>query len=425
MIHGETEPEVPPSGHNEELALLRQRVGELEARLATFQMICEQNPVPMVRLVLESGPPAEQDRPTEERGRPADARFLQVNDAFCRLLGSSREELLSRPVRDVIHPEDWDKVVTAGQALVQQQPSVPVVYRLLEPAGQPIWVEAIGGIVRDQAGTPLFGLVVMQDIRARIESEQQRQRMEARLRETQKLESLGVLAGGVAHDFNNLLTVILGNASLVETDLPPSSPHRHLLAQVVAASWRAADLCKQMLAYSGRGQFVVARMDLNGLIREMLGLLQATISRTIQFRLHLAEGLPAILTDSSQLRQMILSLVVNAAEAIGEQPGEVSLTTRLIHADPTLVARMYLAPELPEGDYLALEVSDTGCGMDQATREKIFDPFFTTKFLGRGLGLAAVVGIVRGHQGAIQVESTPGKGSTFRILFPPAPPETP
>ena len=358
---------------------------------ALFRVLFESNPTPMGRITLS-------------------AHFVQVNDALCRLLGHSREEFLNWSIQDITYPDDREKE--------REDKGIKGVKRLVGRDGQPIWVELSGGLVRDPAGTPLFGVVIVQDIRERVQAEEERQRMETRLRETQKLESLGILAGGVAHDFNNLLTVILGNTSLVETDLPEDSHARPLLQQVVSASWRAADLVKQMLAYAGRGQFVVSRVDLNVLIREMRDLLRTSLSRLVRFRLDLAESVPTILADPSQLRQVILNLVSNGAEAIGEQTGEVRLATGVLHAKRDDLARMYLAPELPEGDYVFLEVTDTGCGMDEATREKIFDPFFTTKFLGRGLGLAAVVGIVRSHQGAIQAESQPGQGSTFRVLLP-------
>jgi len=240
-----------------------------------------------------------------------------------------------------------------------------------------------------------------------------------KLLEKQKLESLGVLAGGVAHDFNNLLTGILGNASLAVETLPANSPAQRMLRDVVDASERAAHLTKQLLAYAGKGRFVVQAMDLSDAVRDINHLIQSSIPKNAQVNLDLAERLPCIDADAAQIQQLVMNLVINAAEAIPEgRNGSVLVTTRVQEVDDNYIAQTLSPGEIVPGEYVALEVHDTGAGMDQATLQRIFDPFFTTKFTGRGLGLAAAIGIVRGHKGALKVYSTPGQGSTFKILFP-------
>ena len=243
-------------------------------------------------------------------------------------------------------------------------------------------------------------------------------RSEAQMQHTQKLESLGVLAGGIAHDFNNLLTAILGNLDLAMADLSPVAPGRPYLLEVEKAARRAADLCRQMLAYAGKGQFIVQRIDLSHLVQEMVYMLEVSASKKAALRYDLAPDLTLVEADAAQMRQVIMNLVVNASEAIGDRPGVVAIATGVMHADRDWLADCLLGEGCAPGLYVFLEVSDTGCGMDAATRRRVFEPFFTTKFSGRGLGLAAVLGIVRSHHGAIRVASESGRGTSFRVLLP-------
>lgn len=240
----------------------------------------------------------------------------------------------------------------------------------------------------------------------------------AKMLQTQKLESLGILAGGIAHDFNNLLMSIMGNTEIALISLPPDSKAGKCLTNVQGAAGRAAVLTKQMLAYSGKGMFVVESINLSELIRGIMELLKASISKKIELKYNLAADLPNIEADAAQMRQLIVSLVVNASEAIEDDTGEISVVTGHMKCRREYLNDAAVGSELPEGTYVYIEVSDNGRGMDETTKAKIFDPFFTTKFTGRGLGLAAVSGIVRGHKGAIKVSSTPGDGSRFRVLFP-------
>ncbi|MCK4284486.1 MAG: response regulator, partial [Candidatus Brocadiae bacterium] len=246
----------------------------------------------------------------------------------------------------------------------------------------------------------------------------ERRRLDARMQQAQKLESLGVLAGGVAHDFNNLLTGVLGNAGLALMDLPRESPARESVEQIEKSARSAAELASQMLAYSGRGRFVVESLNLSKLVREMQHLLKSVVSKKAILKWELADDLPPVEGDATQFRQVIMNLTINASEAIGDGDGVITVRTGTIRADGAYLSGTYLAEELPEGPYVCLEVSDTGSGMDAETRHKVFDPFFSTKFTGRGLGLAAVLGIVRGHRGAIKVYSEPGSGSAFKVLLP-------
>lgn len=261
----------------------------------------------------------------------------------------------------------------------------------------------------------------------------ERQRAEEALRHAQKVESLGLLAGGVAHDFNNLLVAMLGQATLALSQVPPGLPARASLEKVVMAAERAADLTRQLLAYSGRGQFQTQLIDLNAFVQKHLPLLKVAVPKNVQLQADLAPGLPLVEADVGQIQQVVMNLVLNAAEAIGERPGHVCLRTAVrlngltpaameeitsgMNPVPERIAQVIMAPAAP-GRYVVLEVQDDGSGMDATTLSRIFDPFFTTKFTGRGLGLAAVLGVVRGHQGGLEVDTQVGCGTTFKILLP-------
>jgi nitrogen-specific signal transduction histidine kinase len=229
----------------------------------------------------------------------------------------------------------------------------------------------------------------------------------------QKLESLGVLAGGVAHDFNNLLGSIVATSELVLSELPDGSPASEGVESIRTVAGRAAEIVGQMMAYAGQEDAVFEPVDLSGLLHEMLEFLKVSISKRTTLNVTLPEKLPFVRANAAQLRQVVLNLITNASEALGEQEGVISVTVSRVQSGASDGM-----PNLPHGDYVGLEVSDTGCGMTEEIQSKIFDPFFTTKFPGRGMGLAAVKGIVRSHEGAINVVSAPGQGSRFEILLP-------
>ncbi|MBP1628689.1 MAG: sensor histidine kinase response regulator, partial [Holophagaceae bacterium] len=243
-------------------------------------------------------------------------------------------------------------------------------------------------------------------------------RAEEAMRQAQKLESLGVLAGGIAHDFNNLLTAILGNLNLAQLQISPESPALPFIENVEKTILRAAELTKQMLAYSGRGRFIVKPHDLNEVVREMAHLLQVSIPKKVSLHINPGMPLPPIEADGAQLQQIVMNLVTNAADAIGDQEGRIRITTEAKILDEAYIRSHLPAQDLASGAYVMLEVSDTGCGMSKDVLSRIFEPFFTTKASGRGLGLSALQGIIRGHHAGFRVYSEIGRGSVFRVFFP-------
>jgi PAS domain S-box-containing protein len=248
--------------------------------------------------------------------------------------------------------------------------------------------------------------------------EQKRREMDVRLQQTQRLESLGVLAGGIAHDFNNILMAIMGHAELALDELSPLSPTRENLTEITNASKRAAELCGQMLAYAGKGQFEQRDISLSDLSKEILNMLKTCISKKCVLNMHLEKELPCMHGDPSQIRQILVNLVINASEAIGDRSGMITLSSGTMEWPEQYLAEGYVVVPGTTGTYVYFEVSDTGCGIDREALQRIFDPFFTTKFTGRGLGLSAVMGIVRAHGGALTVRSEHGEGTTFKVLFP-------
>jgi two-component system cell cycle sensor histidine kinase/response regulator CckA len=241
-----------------------------------------------------------------------------------------------------------------------------------------------------------------------------RKQLQDQLVRSQKMEAFGQLAGGVAHDFNNLLVGMLTNAGLALAELPPDSPTRPTVAEIEKSASHAADLCRQLLAYSGRGKYVVQPTDLNELVTTSRHLIDVSAAKNVSVEFRPGESLPPVEGDVTQLRQVLMNLVINASEAIGERGGTVTISTGCAECAADELVDTGLSP----GSYVSLEVADTGCGMSEEVRKRIFEPFFSTKFTGRGLGLAAVVGIVRGHHGAITVSSREGEDSTFRVLLP-------
>ncbi len=360
-----------------------------------------------------------------------DERGLVVewNPAMTDICGTPREKALGRPVDQVIGEmaAEWERTVgqgggeDPGEAAPAPFVSPTSFGRLFETK-----IERADGRTRrvqtsifpvDSRGRKLVG-AILRDVTALRETEQERRRFEEKLRETQKLESLGLLAGGIAHDFNNLLVGILGNAGLALEELSATSPAREAVQDIETAARRAADLARQLLAYSGRGRFLVEPIDLAELVQEMVHLLHASIPKNVIIKLDFVYRPAIIKADVVQIRQVVMNLVTNAAEAIGTRSGVITVATGAMNCDRAYLLNTFGSEDLQPGDYVYLEVSDTGCGMDEATLARIFDPFFSTKFAGRGLGLAATLGIVRGHKGAIRVYSEPGRGTTFKLLFP-------
>ena len=339
--------------------------------------------------------------------------FTFVNDYARKLLSIDTHRWVSEPAfwLEHVHPDDRTRVRAHTRAARQPGQTYTAEYRMIDSSERALWVREIITVIGK--GDRLIGRRgVVVDISARVQAEEA-------VRQSQKLESLGVLAGGIAHDFNNLLTTILGNAEMLSPFLRDSEAvGRGYLDKIERTTRRLAELTRQMLAYSGRGRLSVEKINLNSVIREMSELLSITTPKNVRMVFNLDLHLPPMEADAVQMRQVILNLLTNAAEAIGEQAaGEVVLSTAVDTLDGT-ARDLYPGQELSPGNYVRLDVRDNGCGMSEETLSKIFDPFFTTKFTGRGLGLAALQGIVRGHRGGIRIVSQAGEGTTFTLLFP-------
>ncbi len=344
-------------------------------------------------------------------------RYLLVNRQFEKLVGRERHQMREATDSEIFTPPQVAEL-RAKDALVLDSGDIFRCEEVFPTADGPRTFLSVRFPLHHADGSVYAVCAISADVSEQKRAEQERQQLEAQMQQTQKLESLGVLAGGIAHDFNNLLMGILGNTGMVRQDLMPGSEAEERLRDIENAGRRAAELCKQMLAYSGKGKFVVQPLDLSWLVEEMAHLLEVSISKKARLERDLAAGLPAFEADSTQIRQVVMNLITNASEALGEDNGTITLRTGVMKCDEAYLRQTYLAEDLDAGAYVFLEISDTGGGMDPVTRERIFDPFFSTKFVGRGLGLAATLGIVRGHQGALEVDSTPGEGTVFRVLFP-------
>jgi PAS domain S-box-containing protein len=327
------------------------------------------------------------------------------------------EPLSEDRVFDYCTPATREAFTAAVNSAVTEGQSFDLELEIVTAASRLVWVRCIGRVeLAGEKVARLFGS--LQDITRNKKADEERQKLQLKMLEAQKLESLGVLAGGIAHDFNNLLTVIMGNASLARAT--NGSVSTEALEQIETASNRAADLCRQMLSYAGKSRFSLEGHDLNALIQDTTHLFKTSIAKNAALEFTLSPTPLPVEIDASQIRQVIMNLVINASDAIGTASGHIRVRSlrRAVTADHMRDAR--IGQERPPGDYVILEVEDNGCGMSAETITRIFDPFFTTKFTGRGLGLAAVLGIVRAHRGAFFVRSTLGKGTTFTLALPPA-----
>ncbi|CAM2994482.1 CHASE domain-containing protein [Rariglobus hedericola] len=352
--------------------------------------------------------------------KPCSATF--ISRGSIEIIGYTPHDFTSGKIcfDDLILVEDHENHRALVDNALAHQAAYESEYRLRDKDGQIKWVLDRGQGIYSSEGQLLFieGLAI--DITGRKQAEADRSALDRKLLESQKLESLGVLAGGIAHDFNNLLTTIVGHASILRLDLPRQTAVQEHLEQIECGAQRAGELCQQMLAYAGRGRFLVERASLEKLVRDTTPLLEHSISKRASLHFEFRPGVPDVEVDATQIRQIIMNLVVNASDAIGDHDGFITVETCTMRRTDPQVAHAVLAPPPGTGDFAGLRVRDTGTGMSAETISKIFDPFFTTKFAGRGLGLAAVLGIVRSHQGSLLVTSTPGAGSTFTLLLPVA-----
>jgi PAS domain S-box-containing protein len=343
--------------------------------------------------------------------------FIMANPAIVRMFGyESEEEFFKVRVSDLYaNPRDREafseKLAARGRVVAEE-------LRLRKKDGTPIWAAVTANAVRDDSGEIECFDGSVQDITDRKRLEEERVQLSAHLYQAQKQESLKVMAGSIAHNFNNMLMAVLGYLDLALADLPPESAARQSIIEADKAAKRAAEMSTLMLTYVGQGKDVMRPVNVSELVEGTVDLFGGIIPDGISRTTILAREPETILGDPAQIQQVIMNLIRNAAEAIGDADGTISIATKVLDCDPDYLGGTYLHPDLPGGKYATFEVGDTGCGMDSETLAKAFDPFFTTKFTGRGLGLAAVVGIVRGHRGAIDVRSEPGKGTTVRVLLP-------
>ncbi|HEY7391125.1 MAG TPA: ATP-binding protein [Bryobacteraceae bacterium] len=333
-----------------------------------------------------------------------EGRYIDANRAGYEMLGYTLEELRTLSLWDVLAADEVRRLAEQFERLDADE-SVRCDCQFKRKDDSVFTGELIGRQLPDGGFQG-----VVRDMTERKEEED-------KYRETQKLETLGVLAGGIAHDFNNLLTGILGNASLL-ADRLRDLPEEGMAQALIEASERMARLTQQMLAYSGKGHFVIAPLDLSHEVTRIATLIQASIPKRVELQLNLVENLPLMQADGGQIQQLIMNLVINAAEAITADTGTVSVSTTVEKLGEARLEGNMFPQNAQPGSYVVLSVADNGCGMNEETKRKIFDPFFTTKFIGRGLGLSAVLGIVRGHEGLLTVDSSPGRGTTFKVLFP-------
>ena len=338
----------------------------------------------------------------------AQRRLVDLNAAAERYTGCNASSL-GRPVDEVV--SWWNEAVDDERPMTDGQPAIVKV----EPG--PRYFEVKVTAVRDTERRFAGWLVIIHDISNRRRTEAERYAFDRRLQEQQKSESLMVLAGGVAHDFNNLLTGILGNADLLSILSPPDSDSRKAADAIILGAQRAADLVSKMLAYSGGGRVVAENVELDALVKEMVDLLGASVARHCTLIYNSPGPLPLVETDPTHIRQVVLNLIVNAAEAV-EDDGVVTVATGEELLDKAMLKQMTFGADIPAGRYVFIDVVDNGVGMSEETLARIFDPFFSTKDTGRGLGMAAVRGIVRSHRAALRVTSAVGQGTRFRIWFP-------
>ncbi len=347
----------------------------------------------------------------------SNGKWEYLNPAAVKMFGaSSYNELLDHEVLLVVAAEDKARVEQQLTLAIEKGRPIPLQeVKLLLCDGEVIDAE-IQGSVLNRSGEKSI-LLAMHNITERKQLQAEYKQYTEQLEHTQRLESLGVLAGGIAHDFNNILTSIMGNISLAEVCIHDPDETLGYIHKVSTASDRAADLCQQMLAYSGGGVFEKEAVQLEGLLMDVLEITSTTMGNKVKLEQEIATDLPSIIADSRQIQQVILNLLTNANEAI-EEEGTIRVELGIMDVDEDWLADTLKGQNIPLGRYVFVEVQDSGCGMDEATKAKIFDPFFTTKFTGRGLGMSAMLGIVDAHDGALSLKTEKGVGTTFRVVFP-------
>ncbi len=340
-----------------------------------------------------------------------DQRVLRCNKATSHVLGREFADIVNQPCWKLFHglegPLPDCPFLKAKSSLHSETATIRENDRWLEVTIDPIL---------EDNSTKLIGAVhIVRDVTESIRAAEEKLLLEQQFQQTQKLESLGILAGGIAHDFNNILTVIICNCSLLQQR---PAMVAELVPEIDTAAQRAADLCRQMLIYAGKAQPVPTKFNVKTLVEEMVKMLKATINQNVSITLDHSEDIPSITADASQIRQVVMNLIINASEAIGTEQGTITVSLTIAAIDAGQSEKDYLGKVITPGSYICLEVTDNGCGMDEGTKRRIFEPFYTTKFSGRGLGMSAVLGIIAAHNGALQLTSQLGFGTTFKVYLP-------
>lgn len=341
------------------------------------------------------------------------------NKRITDMFGYTAEELKSLSYFQILHPDCYAAAAANMHELDSGQKETVTTERLyMRKDGSTFWGFLSGRSMIDDGGKLLGFLGTITDITERKLADEKRQEMERQFQQTQKLESIGVLAGGIAHDFNNILTIILGHCFMVKKEIDSGLTDKSHIEKIESAAIRAADLCRQMLAYAGRNTLVQSQVNLWQLIDEMVKMLTSAIKKNVSFELDLARDIPEINGDNSQIQQVVMNMIINGAEAIGDANGTIRVALNRAAVQPAEGETDFFGGAIPPGQYACLEVTDSGCGMDGEIQKRIFEPFYTTKFTGRGLGMSATLGIIKSHGGALKLSSTPGIGTCFKIYFP-------
>ena len=349
---------------------------------------------------------------------PKTGQWLRVNQKMCEITGYSSAELLTMRVPEITHPEDRERDWEAFQNVVNgRAKNYRIEKRYVRKDDTIAWVNVNMTVIRDLSGQPMQTIATIEDITERKRAEEEKQALEAQLRQGQKMEAVGTLAGGIAHEFNNILGIILGYSELARDDIPEWNPAWFHLDEIQAATLRAKDAVLQLLAFSRKTEENHQPLNLAPVVKEAIKFLRSSIPTNIEIRQNIAEGCHTVIADPTQIHQMILNLSTNAAHAMEETGGILEFSLQNITLDES---SQDSDSKLQPGEYVMFQVSDTGCGIPAETLDRIFDPYFTTKEVGKGtgMGLSVVHGIVEAHGGSIEVQSDPGKGTTFKIFFP-------
>ena len=340
-----------------------------------------------------------------------DGSFLYVNRAWLDTLGYTKDEVLRlNLLKDILAHECRDNCMNMFKLVLSGGKAEQIETTFLAKDGRKVMLEGNANCQCDEHGRPVFTRGIFRNIT-------ERKRLEKHIQRLQKIKSIGILAGGMAHEFNNILAGILGYTELCLAKVPHDSQLREFLLKIDMGGRRAAGLVGQLLAYSGQSYFASEQTSLADIMNKTMPLIKSAIPKNTQLKIDIAKKSAQIDADPYQIRHIIMAIITNAVEASGKG-GAITIKAGSMYADRAYLSETYLNEGMVEGMYAYIEISDTGCGMDEDTLSKVFDPFFTTKFQGRGLGMAAVLGIVRGHKGTIKVTSKPGSGTTVRVLFP-------